>query len=202
MQYREGCCSWWHIPPGDIHFDSRQRNRTLSFCVVREPYHRFLSEVKWLYHLLKHKGSQCVDIELDLSYANLFHEIERLGDTYRDCHFIPQSRYIWDRTGRPTCQYLLDFEHLNQELSFLLREFSLTTRKQVNLGHKKRFTIDHCLEKILQRLNTAAVRSRVLHFYSLDVKIYRFVQNREGSAMQLQDLKVPPFRQLHSLSKI
>ena len=93
----------WHTPPRDIHPRERLYPATQTFCVIRDPLDRLLSEYKF-----EHRGSR--DKLHDASNAIRWiryhaHHIarRRRGDSALSapfpnrCHFLPQSwlRPVW-----------------------------------------------------------------------------------------------------------
>ena len=93
----------WHTPPRDIHPRERLYPATQTFCVIRDPVDRLLSEYKF-----EHRGSR--DKLRDASMArrwiryHAYHIARRRRENSalsarfpNRCHFLPQSwlRPVW-----------------------------------------------------------------------------------------------------------
>ena len=112
-------CSFWHTPPRDLEPSNLYLRKT-TFCVVRDPLARALSEFKlWRAQRLARNESRVVAMdEMTSANAYLRHtfgpEAVTRGGASRghgaDCHLLPQSQYVWDAAGVRTCTHVLRFE--------------------------------------------------------------------------------------------
>ena len=113
-------CSYWHIPPKD--FDNNLiYNENETFCVLRNPYDRIVSEYKYRNKDEKHTPEKMNSwIKKHLIPKNY----EKGG---LNCHFIPQSDFIHDAQNNVTCDNILDFDNLTSEFNQLteLRDIDL-----------------------------------------------------------------------------
>jgi len=132
-------CSWWHIPPASFMqaLGSSPYDNSETFCVVRHPFTRALSQV--LYHAysehLEHNDIQlaCTAEALSAKLSEALDKVESfltsfeawdgsLNDnaTCQDCHWLPQVAYTHGPHVAP-CQHVLRFETLSVDWDALMR---------------------------------------------------------------------------------
>ena len=98
---RKTGCNAWHTP-------QRLKNKD-SFCVVRRPFDRLVSEYKHR-ACAKHASTVC-----DLDHFNTWVRDLLKGDLrVNDCHVLPQKDYM------PFCDHVLNFDALQADFSALL----------------------------------------------------------------------------------
>ena len=118
----EGNCTYWHIPPKYYKAGSKYENDE-TFCVIRNPYDRMVSEYAY-----RHKGDASKDNAVSMNQWLREHLNEsHVQKGKLNCHFIPQSEYVHGGYGKRTCDHPLRFENLTSEFNALMRE------KNVNL---------------------------------------------------------------------
>ena len=85
-------------------------NKT-SFCIVRNPVDRALSEFKMRYLGSNHHLSN-MSVEAIVPLADQF--LRRLMADKNvfgyDCHYVAQYEYVWDAQFKRTCEHVLPFE--------------------------------------------------------------------------------------------
>jgi len=164
-------CSYWHRPPKfwwqtprDLQVQVPYTSR--SFCVVRNPYSRLISQLNWskLNHFNRKKlhgestdgMSKCVEIKhIDKTIIRTLqtHYISWQGD----CHFLPQSEYVFDIDGCRICDDILLFEELGDQLKFLLQTYGFRYQESafenLHASHCKDINFLDLPSKILQIVN-------------------------------------------------
>ncbi|CAK9056118.1 unnamed protein product [Durusdinium trenchii] len=113
-------CSLWHYPPSVDEQLAQIYANCSTFCVVRDPIMRFMSEY---FYMSKHKhvqGDLCDPGKFE-QYAN--ETLQRLGEDpfVDDCHLVPQAYYLSSKDGRRLCDHIIRYEHLQTELTQLLK---------------------------------------------------------------------------------
>ena len=111
-------CSARHLPP---RYDATRSNTTTSFAVLRHPYERIISEWNWgragvwtpklgyeasgagmnawIADSLRNATSEGAEPTRRLVKEPLF-QATRGGPFHGDCHWLPQSSYVFDASGR------------------------------------------------------------------------------------------------------
>lgn len=158
-------CSHHHVPPSLSHDAGFQQffSECDTFCVVRNPLDRVLSEFTFQIA----RGAQKVDHDCSSDRLDQFVEqLERdmAADFYgADCHYIPQVLYTHgshapgDGPKPPfTCNRMLRFENLSAEYNALMIEKGIPTTLQTHLktykGHKCTYTFSDKAKAIIQRI--------------------------------------------------
>lgn len=129
-------CSKRHVPPHLHPADFSSLSET--FCVIRDPYSRILSEYRylrgqdWGHWFLSVKGYiQGHDEACSAGLNRFAQEILRTYPIKRfmnDCHVIPQSEYIWGPDGHRWCDKILRFEELGESFNSLMKKHSSPVR--------------------------------------------------------------------------
>eukprot|EP00440_Ansanella_granifera_P005816 gb/GFBE01006308.1/.p1 GENE.gb/GFBE01006308.1/~~gb/GFBE01006308.1/.p1 ORF type:complete len:579 (+),score=130.95 gb/GFBE01006308.1/:1-1737(+) len=122
-------CSIWHVPPAvDTVRAESYASTCQTFCVVRDPVDRFVSEFKFARKFEDHVD-EC-DSKAFLSWA--VHQLDEVKKNpyTRDCHFLPQVDYVYgssDRGGIPGtyCTRVLRTSNLTMEFNELMDEFGV-----------------------------------------------------------------------------
>ena len=154
-------CSPWHFPPA---FDATVAASYMadcdSFCVVRDPMLRMLSQLRTM-----HKLPEVCDPEMLEKFTR---KALRLLDLKNDCHFVPQVYYVF-KDGDPTapriCRHVLKYDDIDSRFPMLVEKYGLgqmTLRKHVHKGN-------HC-----NVTPTAATMQMVKEFYFKDYEAFGF----------------------------
>jgi hypothetical protein len=155
-------CSFWHIPPRYLKKNSPY-DVTPTFCVIRNPFDRVVSAYIYIYQHRINKLMQNAENLNQWIHDNL----ERVSQNFQhDCHFIPQYEYLFREDGTPTCDYILNFDNLNNDFNALMREFN------INLDITTIEPINKTVAKSLNR-NHLNLKSReiILSVYTKDFEI-------------------------------
>ena len=115
-------CVWWHTPPRDWgSWPWGNQKKTATFCVVRHPLDRLLSEYKMTE---EHKPSMNNSAALNKWILQAVATASRREFWLNrgQCHFLPQVEFVWDGSGQRTCQHTLCYEHLATDYDLLMRQ--------------------------------------------------------------------------------
>ena len=116
VTFKREHCDMWHVPPRDL-LAGREAwyPRDSTFCVVRDPVARLLSEFKFLH---RQKPAQLNDAAFASDWVERAARelaLARRADgalSGHNCHMLPQWWYVWDERGRCTCRFVLRFERV------------------------------------------------------------------------------------------
>lgn len=116
---KENKCDYWHIPPKEFDRTSHYyRDPDGTFCVIRNPYDRMVSEYKY-----RNKDSN------DAVHMNKWIKKhltpEHTQDGKLNCHFIPQYNYVYDDLGQKTCDHVLQFDNLADNFNKLTNQYNV-----------------------------------------------------------------------------
>jgi len=150
-------CMFWHEVP--LRHDESVR----TFCVMREPFERILSEIRYELSL---EGRNCMS-ERELNFRLDFSA--RIGQ-HMDCHWIPQYEYV------KHCDHVLRYDHLRSDFNTLMRHYGY----KVSLPEQHTMPADHIPgtksvhhDCNLGKTNISAFGlRRASRFYYLDTKLY------------------------------
>ncbi|CAK9032315.1 unnamed protein product [Durusdinium trenchii] len=118
--HKSTACSVWHDPPSIDEQLAQVYANCSTFCVVRDPIMRFMSEY---FYMSKHKriqGHWCDPVKFE-EYANETMQRALEDPFIDDCHLVPQAFYLVSLDGHRLCDHILRYEHLQSELPQLLK---------------------------------------------------------------------------------
>lgn len=108
-------CSFWHVPPKynpEINFS----NYKLTFCIIRDPLERFISESNF---------KKVPDInKFAIENLKMSEECEPITNNLFDCHLIHQVDFLNDIYGNKVTD-ILRFENFNEEIKNLITKYNL-----------------------------------------------------------------------------
>jgi len=177
-----GWCSMQHAPPStllgwgqDFYTDFE------NFCVTRHPYDRAVSQ--YSYMLSQVRGNET----LAKSHASLFEyepcsieglnhylqtqlgRVQREGQSYiENCHFVPQSAYIWDGQ-RQWCSHILRMDELPGNFNALMDEKDYKVRLSLDLSNITNSHGNLCPELSSSSLNSTT-RGQLDEVYAADFR--------------------------------
>mmetsp|Transcript_14645 Transcript_14645/g.27506 ORF Transcript_14645/g.27506 Transcript_14645/m.27506 type:complete len:279 (+) Transcript_14645:130-966(+) len=116
-QLQNGYCAIWHIPPAADVALLKSYQQCDTFCVVRNPLTRLMSEFRY-------ETFSCDRDGFEKWATSVLDSAERGVSMARDCHLIPQHHFVWangdPRKGPKTCSHVLRYENLTAEFNELM----------------------------------------------------------------------------------
>lgn len=178
-------CEKYHVPPqyllslGDP--DAPVFDDPGTFCVVRHPFERAVSEykymlsVKWGRSMSEMYGTGLYD-HPKCTAEGLNHFLQRALTNFlkgkrflHDCHMVPQTEFIWGKDGKQWCRKILRSENLVPSFNALMADHRYGVRlrdEKINnstdachgvsvehLYHKTKRMLETVYESDLKRLN-------------------------------------------------
>ncbi len=130
-------CNTWHIPPNE---KIRELNIP-TFCVVRNPYERVISEYRFRNHFT---SVESLNDYIACRIKNL-----ESPECIDDCHWIPQHQYV------TYCDHALKYENLKEDFDNLMIQYKLKMRMDIhrNKSEGKSFQISDISEENIKRIN-------------------------------------------------
>nr|WP_321452396.1 sulfotransferase family 2 domain-containing protein [uncultured Carboxylicivirga sp.] len=94
--------------------DSDEMDNYYTFSFIRNPWDRAVSDYKWQKNIRKRK----------LSFRKYLKEVETIVNQYSrnrlincsNCHYVPQSWYIFDTNGITKVNFIGRYENLNKDI--------------------------------------------------------------------------------------
>jgi hypothetical protein len=179
------CKSEWHVPPKYLDEDSPY-SKNETFCVIRDPLERLVSEYAWQFQLHKNQVSESDYFTADRLNAWIAHNIDREYHLTEDgdCHHLPQYDYVYDDHGNITCDNPLDFAYLTQSFNALMDNHH--TLQSIQLSPTR---MDN---KSIHRLSVDDISSENLvnlkRIYQKDIELYDRIHKQHTSVFQSQAL--------------
>eukprot|EP00438_Fugacium_kawagutii_P035697 Skav234656 [mRNA] locus=scaffold1131:213221:214282:- [translate_table: standard] len=125
-------CVLWHTPPSDDPLLAQSYSCCKTFCVVRHPVDRWISEYKfYLSYRARPQGQDPCSWQKLKSYSEELLEMyaHKEIDYFRDCHLLPQSRYVISNDGkRLHCDHVIRYENLTDEFNALMTAYGFPQR--------------------------------------------------------------------------
>ena len=116
-------CQPHHVPPRYFQAagvpDPFAEAGRRSFCVVRDPLDKVMSQFR--HHTSLKMLEDQAYTEYKLCAMMMRRHTNACNLAINNCHVYPQYEYIWDASGRRTCDHVLYFERLAVEFNALMR---------------------------------------------------------------------------------
>jgi hypothetical protein len=164
-------CTYWHLPPK--HFDQDGLyNQDETFCVIRDPFERVVSEYKYR---VNNKKNMDDPIKMN-EWISTNVDPYNIYNLKLNCHILPQTEYIYDDHGNKTCDNVLSFNNLTSEFNDLMKDNNLDiimdTERRDNSTNKMKVSVNDLNEsniKLIKRL------------YKTDFEELKRIKNTEKS---------------------
>eukprot|EP00438_Fugacium_kawagutii_P004960 Skav222391 [mRNA] locus=scaffold4422:47956:48567:+ [translate_table: standard] len=152
---RDAHCSVWHTPPADDPVLAQSYSRCKTFCVVRHPLDRWISEYQWhLLHWTTRRGRDPCSLQVLNEYSEslMNYSFPPALDYRADCHRVPQSKYVISNDGqRLHCNHVIRFENITAEFNALMKAYKhpqrMDNKKSNSVGIKCKMNISDTLKK-------------------------------------------------------
>lgn len=163
-------CYNWHVPPR-LFSNYNPYDGYDTFCIIRNPINRIISEFKWHNINDKTKDNK-IDLNIwlnnILNYDNVFITggiIDRMG--CRDGHLFPQYFYIYDKLSNKTCDHILIIDDLTNQFNELMKKYKYKVRLDENsIYNKSNFKIN---KNDISESNLMKIHE----LYKTDFKLYK-----------------------------
>ena len=166
------CSSFWHDPNRYV----SKKSRDETFCVIRDPVQRLISEYKYMYPYDKQKLNKEDYFTATKLNAWISYVVEKklyiTGGN--DCHLIPQTNYVYDVDGKRSCDNLLRFEYLNDDFNKLMKTKNLA-HLELNEIHNKSST--HLQPELTHNDITPENMEKIKEIYHKDFALLETMNN-------------------------
>jgi len=125
-----GNCYRQHVPPSLFQADEDPYANKETFCIVRDPYAKAVSQFKFELAFYK-QPTECTPQQLnDLIQRRLNDVVDNGNKFAADCHWAPQSFYVYGVNNQTmlldekqrSCNNVLSYENLHRPLNELWKE--------------------------------------------------------------------------------
>tara|TARA_B100001027_G_scaffold102412_1_gene70381 strand:+ start:213 stop:839 length:627 start_codon:yes stop_codon:yes gene_type:complete len=156
-------CSTWHNP-------SRSFDHT-TFCVIRDPLDRMVSEYKDQLKLEKHHSQKdwCNSSHLNDWVVHTLTN-NRQNPDHHDCHLLTQSDFT------ESCDVKLDFNRLDKDFNNLMSK--AYKDKNITIGDVPKKNVGSAKCNVSVDDFTDNVRNLILEEYAADVDLYEQIKTR------------------------
>lgn len=169
------CCFRQHVPPSLLswHFDGRE-----TFCVVRDPYERAISQLGFDIRFYSKYSANVTDLNRFITTElPRFKQLPYLSD----CHFLPQAAYVrgWDGDARKvdreqrSCKHVLRYENLAKDFNGLMEEKGYPYRIDENKRNGHTNSPESCKSLRKEDLNAEA-RRLIEEVYRDDFELFGY----------------------------
>lgn len=126
------------------------------FCVYRHPIKRAVSAYTHYMGRLMKQPNKITKNDMNLFFHKLPSHLAKNKYAY-NAHFIPQHEYIYDDNGVQVCQYIIDFDNLQQGLRHVFSKHGVNMDKwlhdKVKFSLRPEITCDDLDDESIHILN-------------------------------------------------
>ena len=158
---KDGICNYWHVPPKKFK-DNNYYQKDQTFCVIRNPFSRIVSEYAYR-HARTPQKNNARDMNEWIEKVLTKDNVANKGG--KDCHLFPQHDYVYDDVNDVyTCQTMLRFEHLESDFNDLMKK----ERYDIKLNKKDNRTNFDLTERDISPKNRALIKT----LYARDFELW------------------------------
>lgn len=175
-------CSMHHVPPSLLPKDNQTRYLDVeNFCVIRHPYGRAVSEYTYRLNMTGdeesrkdprnaalYKHQPCTEEGLNYYLQNTLERVIGGAKYLEDCHFVPQSSYIFGKEHQ-WCSHILKLENFPTEFNSYMEEVGYPVRLPESSENRTNSHGDLCPILSVASL-TAKTRSLLNTVYAVDFR--------------------------------
>ena len=170
-----------HIPPKYLNDNSTYSNND-TFCVIREPLERVVSEYNFLYNNKQDTDDYFTANKLNTWIENAInHEDHITGGNVRiahgQCHLLPQYDYVYDDNGNITCDNPLDFAYLTESFNALMDKHHELKSIQISPTRVDNQSIHKLSVKDISNENLVKLK----RIYQKDIELYDRIHKQHTS---------------------
>ena len=159
-------CTFWHYHDNHVFL----MENTDTFCVVREPINRILSNYRYGFPGLSGKDNVKDDVQkMNGFLSNIFKNIDENPYIF-DNHYRPQSEFA-DR-----CTHVLLFDNIDFEVADLVNKYGIDPRKLLH-SNKTSHKFKYISREGINEKNMEFIRN----YYKADFELYEKLNRRHSS---------------------
>ena len=162
----------WHTPPHWFRENPYVGSKT--FCVVRDPYERIVSE-----YYSKFGGYNGVDRN-NVTVMNGWMQKRLSPHIKKQVHRLPQHLYVYNLEGEKVIDHVLRFEHLDSDFTALMERYGLGVALPQRLNARNAttsmLTTANLTDDTIQMMND---------FYDADFRLFNYSKVKDSIEMLL-----------------
>ena len=151
-------CTYWHLPPKEFNDNSLYKSNP-TFCVLRDPYDRVVSEYKY------RNQREIQTPEKMNAWIKEMMIPENYEDGGLNCHFLPQSDFIYDKNDTITCDNVLRFDNLTSEFNDLTETHAI----DLKMNDESRYNVTK--KSVTSADLDDDVKDLIYHIYKRDFEV-------------------------------